>query len=101
MHVRRSRSKTPPAEALYLGWGHFQHPPGTVWGGLPCVAITTACIGRSKPAAAGGGQRIRSAQQHLGITIKFEEIWIIESSCHCDTFGFVRELYAERKRLGD
>jgi hypothetical protein len=42
---------------------------------------------------------IRAAQQNLGMTIEFEEIWIVEWSCQCDTFGFVRDLYEERKRL--
>jgi hypothetical protein len=102
MHMRvvRSRSKTPPAEALYLGWGHFQHPPDTIWGGLP---VRGADGGVYWPLEACGwwwSPEIRAARQHLGMTIEFEEIWIVESSCQCDTFGFVRDLYEERRRLG-
>jgi len=102
MHMRvvRSRSKTPPAEGFYLGWGHFQHPPDTIWGGLP---VRGADGGVYSPLEACGwwwSPEIRAAQQHLGMTIEFEEIWIVESSCQCETFGFVRELYEERRRLG-
>ena len=101
MHVRRSRSKTPPAEALYLGWGHFQHPPDTVWGGLPVRGDNGGVYWPLEACGWWWSPEIRSAQQHLGMTIEFEEIWIVEWSCQCDTFGFVRDLYAERKRLGE
>jgi hypothetical protein len=100
MHVRRSRSKTPPAEALFLGWGHFQHPPGTVWGGLPVRGDNNGTYWPLEACGWWWSPEIRSAQQHLGMTIEFEEIWIVESSCQCDTFGFVRDLYKERRRHG-
>jgi hypothetical protein len=100
MHVRRSRSKTPPAEGFYLAWGHFRHPPDTVWGGLP---VRNDNGGVYWPLEACGwywSPEIRSAQQHLGMTFEFEEIWIVESSCQCDTFGFVCDLYKERQNAG-
>lgn len=100
MHVRRSRSKTPPAEALYLGWGHFQCPPDIVWGPLPVRGDNNGVYWPLEACGWWWSLEIRSAQQHLGMTIEFEEIWIVESSCQCDTFGFVRDLYAERKNLG-
>jgi hypothetical protein len=102
MHMRvvRSRSKTPPAEGLYLGWGHFQHPPDTIWGGLPVRGADGGVYWPLEGCGWWWSPEIRAAQQHLGMTIEFEEIWIVESSCRCDTFGFVRSLYAERQRLG-
>jgi hypothetical protein len=96
MHVRRSRSKTPPVEALYIGWGHFQHPPDTVWGGLPVRGDNGGVYWPLEACGWWWSPEIRSAQQHLGMTIKFEEIWIVEWSCQCDTFGSVRDLYEER-----
>jgi hypothetical protein len=101
MHVRRSRSKTPPAEALYLGWGHFQHPPETVWGGLPVRGDNGGVYWPQEACGWWWSPEIRSAQQHLGTTVELEEIWIVECSCQCDPFGFVRDLHEERKRLGE
>lgn len=100
MRVRRSRSKTPPADALYLGWGHFQHPSDTVWGGLPVRGDNAGVYWPLEACGWWWSPEIRAAQQHLGMTIEFEEIWIVEWSCQCDPFGFVRDLYNERKRLG-
>jgi hypothetical protein len=102
MHMRvvRSRSKTPPAEGFYLGWGHFQHPPDTIWGGLPVRGDNGGVYWPLEACGWWWSPEIRAAQQHLGMTIEFEEIWIVESSCQCETFGFVRELYEERRRLG-
>src|SRR5204863_9608207 len=100
MHVRRSRSKTPPAEGLYLGWGHFQHPPDTVWGGLPVRGDNNGTYWPLEACGWWWSPEIRSAQQHLGMTVEFGEIWIVESPCQCDTFGFVRDLYEERRRYG-
>jgi hypothetical protein len=100
MQVRRSRSKTPPTEALYLGWGHFQHPPDTVWGGLPVRGDNNGTYWPLEACGWWWSPEIRSAQQHLGMTIEFEEIWIVESPCQCGTFDFVRDLYEDRRRLG-
>lgn len=101
MHVRRSRSKTPPAEGLYLAWGTFQHPPDTVWGGLPVRGDNNSTYWPLEGWGWWWSPEIRAAQQHLGMTMKFEEIWIVEQPCQCDPFGFVRDLYEKRKQLGE
>jgi hypothetical protein len=100
MHVRRSRSKTPPAEGLYLAWGHFQHPPGTVWGGLPVRGDNNGTYWPLEAYGCWWSPEIRAAQQHLGMTFEFDEIWIVQSSCQCYAFGFVRDLYKERQNAG-
>lgn len=87
-----------PGYQLAICYGSFR-PSGrrTLWYGLPVRSKDGTIV---YPAAGRGWYWSFEIDASIHQDFRAERCWVYESQCDCRPFDFVRDVYAERRRLG-
>jgi hypothetical protein len=101
LHTRwehRPHARRLPNDGLYLSKVSFSHPDGP-WCGLPFRQKGTLFW----PLQGTGwywSPEIGAAGRHLHASFVVHDLWIAHRTCDCQPFGWVNDIYEERRRLG-
>ena len=87
-----------PDSGLYLAKVSFSHPDGP-WCGLP-FRHKGSLFWPLQGTGWYWSPEIEAARRHLRADIVVRDLWIAHKECDCQLFGWVNDLYEERRRIG-